>query len=123
MFFLQNSTAQTATETTMESDDSDTADDLAENSEDDANESHQLDIDDDPNWTPERIDEVYQKLGEDTVNDSQTARPRYSNKHDKEYLYISLTFIKWISHSETRIENILYQIHAPLQKIYAYNHC
>ncbi|XP_015747740.1 PREDICTED: uncharacterized protein LOC107327508 [Acropora digitifera] len=65
-----------ATETTVESDDSDTADDLAENSEDDANESHQLDIDDDPNWTPERIDEVYQKLGEDTVNDSQTATPR-----------------------------------------------
>lgn len=67
--------AQTAPETTVESDDSDTADDLAENSEDDANESHQSDIDD-PNWTPERIDEVYQKLGEDAVNDSQTAKPR-----------------------------------------------
>ena len=93
MFFLQNSTAQTAPETTVESDDSDTADDLAENSEDDANESHQSDIDD-PNWTPERIDEVYQKLGEDAVNDSQTAKPRYSNKHDKEHLYISLTFLK-----------------------------
>ena len=33
MLFLQNSTAQTSTETTVESDDSDTADDLAENSE------------------------------------------------------------------------------------------
>lgn len=59
MFFLQNSIAtettveaQTASETTVESDDSDTADDLAENSEDDANESHQLDIDNDPTWTP-----------------------------------------------------------------------
>lgn len=90
MFFLQNSIAtettveaQTASETTVESDDSDTADDLAENSEDDANGSQQLDIDDDPNWTPERIDEVYQKLGEDTVNDSQTATPRYTNIHEE----------------------------------------
>ena len=94
MSLLQNSTAQTATETTVESDDSDTADDLAENSEDDADESHLSDIDNDPNWTPERIDEVYQKLGEDTVNDSQTAKPRYSNKHDTEYLYIYLTLSK-----------------------------
>ena len=94
MFFLQNSTAQTATETTVESDHSDTADDLPENSEDDANESHQLDIDDDPNWTPERIDEVYQKLGEHTVNDRQTAKPRYSNRYDEEYLYVSIIFLK-----------------------------
>ncbi|XP_068753336.1 uncharacterized protein [Montipora capricornis] len=79
---LRPDCAKTAPETTVESDDSDTADDLAENSEDDASESHQSD-NDDPNWTPERIDEAYQKLGEDTVNDSQTAKPSsYSKRLD-----------------------------------------
>ena len=33
--------------------------------------------DDDPDWTPEKLDEVYQELGDDNVNDSQTTKPRY----------------------------------------------
>ena len=39
---------------------------------------------DDPDWTPEKLnevyqelDEVYQELGDDNVNDSQTTKPRY----------------------------------------------
>lgn len=77
-----NTTAQTAIEPTEESDDNGTTNDLTEDSEDDAAESNQSDIDDDPNWTPERIDELYQKLGEDTANDSKAAKPRYNNKYD-----------------------------------------
>lgn len=47
-----NTTAQTAIEPTEESDDNGTTNDLTEDSEDDAAESNQSDIDDDPNWTP-----------------------------------------------------------------------
>lgn len=32
--------------------------------------------DDGPNWTPEKIDGAYQKLGEDTTNNSQTTKPK-----------------------------------------------
>jgi len=32
--------------------------------------------DDGPNWTSEKIDETYQKLGEDTTNNSQTTKPK-----------------------------------------------
>ena len=48
----------------------DLKDDLAEDSDDDDDEEKEEPENEDPNWTPEKIDEAYQKLGEDSMNNS-----------------------------------------------------
>ena len=45
----------------------------------DDNDKEELESDDGPNWTPENLDEAYQKLGEDTTNNSQTTKPKYTH--------------------------------------------
>ena len=60
----------------------DLKDDLAEDSDndddddDDDDEEKEEPENEDPNWTPEKIDEAYQKLGEDSMNNSQSTKPR-----------------------------------------------
>lgn len=56
----------------------DLRDDLAEDSDsdDDDDEEKEEPENEDPNWTPEKIDEAYQKLGEDSMNNSQSTKPR-----------------------------------------------
>ena len=45
----------------------------------DDDDKEELEYDDGPNWTPEKLDEAYQKLGEDTTNNSQTTKPKYTH--------------------------------------------
>lgn len=52
-------------------------DDLAEdshNNDDDDDEEKEEHENKDPNWTPEKIDEAYQELGEDSLNNSQSTK-------------------------------------------------
>ena len=60
----------------MFGDQNNSVDDLTEISEDD-DDNEEPENDDGRDWTPEKLDEVYQELGDDNVNDSQTTKPRY----------------------------------------------
>ena len=60
----------------MFGDQNNSVDDFTEISDDD-DDNEGPENDDDPDWTPEKLDEVYQELGDDNVNDSQTTKPRY----------------------------------------------
>lgn len=68
---------QAASQPTVNSNDNEN--ELGEDSEDgddDDDDKEEPEYDNDPNWTPERIDEAYQKLGEDTVNKGQSTTPK-----------------------------------------------
>ena len=57
----------------MFGDQNNSVDDFTEISDD----NEEPETDDDPDWTPEKLDEVYPELGDDNVNDSHTTKPRY----------------------------------------------
>ena len=56
----------------MFGDQNNSVDDLTEISDDDDG-NEEPENDDGRDWTPEKLDEVYQELGDDNVNDSQTS--------------------------------------------------
>ena len=60
----------------MFGDQNNSVDDFTEISDDD-DDNEEPENDGDPDWTPEKLDEVYQELGDDNANDSQTTKPRY----------------------------------------------
>ena len=60
----------------MFGDQNNSVDEFTEISDDDDDNEEPENVDD-PDWTPEKLDEVYQELGDDNVNDSQTTKLRY----------------------------------------------
>ncbi|CAH3027315.1 unnamed protein product [Porites evermanni] len=74
-FSLDNTAQAHNANSTVFGNQNNSVDDFTEISDDD-DDNEEPENDDGPDWTPEKLDEVYQELGDDNVNDSQTTKPR-----------------------------------------------